>query len=78
MAKEQKTKPTYIKENEYILVTNDVTDFSTVSSERHAGLVLLYDDTLPAYQTASALLNMIKTYPDRNTFPCTEVLDDWN
>jgi len=67
----------YVTEHDCILVTSDISDFGALSDDAHAGLVLLFDDTLPAYRIASALLAMIEAYPDRSTFPGTEVLDDW-
>jgi hypothetical protein len=54
-----------------------VTDFGTLSSEVHAGAVLLHDDTMPVYRVASALLAMVDIYPNRGDFPGLEELDAW-
>jgi len=40
-------------------------------------VILLYDDTLPAYQVSSGLLELVETYSDRSSFSGTEVLDEW-
>ena len=52
----------YAREHDLVVVTSDVTDFGARSSEAHAGVVLLYDDTMPAYRVASALIAMVDTY----------------
>ena len=59
------------------MVTSDVTDFGDIPLEDHAGLILLYDDTMPAYRVASALIDLIEAYPDRDAFPGVEELDAW-
>ena len=38
---------------------------------------LLYDDTMPAYRVASALIALVEAYPDRHAFPGVEDLDAW-
>lgn len=43
-----------------------MTDFAPLPDETHAGIVLLYDDTMPAYRVASGLIAMVDTYPDRD------------
>ncbi|MEM4780491.1 MAG: hypothetical protein QXG03_02855 [Halalkalicoccus sp.] len=40
-------------------------------------VVLLYDDTTPAYQVASGLLAMIEAYPSDDEFTGREELDPW-
>ncbi|PSP49617.1 hypothetical protein BRC75_03135 [Halobacteriales archaeon QH_7_69_31] len=60
-----------------IVVTSDVTDFGDISIEDHAGLILVYDDTMPAYRVASALVELVDAYPDRDAFPGVEALDAW-
>ena len=45
----------YAREHELIIVTSDVKDFGGLPSDAHAGVVLLYDDTMPAYQVAAGL-----------------------
>lgn len=67
----------YAREHDRIIVTSDVKDFSTLPSGTHAGIVLLYDDTMPAYRVASALIRMVDTYPSRDEFTGREELDAW-
>ncbi|QKY20918.1 DUF5615 family PIN-like protein [Halolamina sp. CBA1230] len=68
----------YARENDLVVVTSDVKDFGAIPSEAHAGVVLLYDDTMPAYQVASALLTMVDAYPSRDAFAGREELDSWS
>jgi predicted nuclease of predicted toxin-antitoxin system len=67
----------FARENDLVVVTSDVKDFGALSAEAHTGVVLLYDDTMPAYQVASALLTMVDTYPSRTAFAGREELDAW-
>ena len=67
----------YAREHELVIVTSDVKDFGGLPSEVHAGVVLLYDDTMPAYQVAAGLITMTDTYQDRNSFGWREELDPW-
>jgi hypothetical protein len=56
-------------------VTSDVKDFGGLSSDAHAGIVLLYDDTMPAYQVAAGLITMTDVYQSRDSFGGREELD---
>ena len=67
----------YAREHELIIVTSDVKDFGGLPSDVHSGLVLLYDDTTPAYQVAAGLITMTDAYQDRNLFGGREELDPW-
>ncbi|AUX10198.1 hypothetical protein AArcSl_2578 [Halalkaliarchaeum desulfuricum] len=67
----------YARENGRIIVTSDVKDFGTLPSDTHTGIILLYDDTMPAYRVASALIRLVDTYPSRDEFPGREELDAW-
>lgn len=67
----------YARRNELIIVTSDVRDFGGLSPDAHAGLVVLYDDTTPAYQVAAGLISMIDAYPNRDSFGGREELDPW-
>lgn len=67
----------YARAHELIVVTSDVSDFGALPADAHAGLVLLHDDTLPAYRIASAVITMVDAYPDRDAFPGRETLDSW-
>ena len=67
----------YAREHNLIIVTSDVNDFCDQQVDTHAGIVLLYDDTMPAYRVASALLAMVDAYPRRDEFMGREELDPW-
>lgn len=67
----------YAREHELIIVTSDVKDFGGLSPHVHAGLVLLYDDTMPAYQVAAGLITMVDAYSNRGAFGGREELDPW-
>lgn len=67
----------HARASELIIVTSDVSDFGDIPSDAHAGVVLLYDDTMPAYRVASALITMTDVYPNRDAFPGREELDAW-
>lgn len=67
----------YARDHGLIVVTSDLKDFGDLSGEDHAGVILLYDDTMPAYRVASALISMVDTYPDREAFAGREELDAW-
>ena len=54
----------YAREHGLIVVTSDVTDFGDIPIEDHAGLTLLYDDTMPAYRVAAALIALVDAYPE--------------
>jgi len=67
----------YAREHDRIIVTSDVKGFGTLPSGTHAGIVLLYDDAMPAYRVASALIQMVDPYPSRDQFTGSEELDAW-
>jgi predicted nuclease of predicted toxin-antitoxin system len=67
----------YAQDHDLVIVTSDVTDFATLPVDTHAGIVLLYDDTMPAYRVASGLLAMVEAYPSRDAFTGREELDPW-
>ena len=67
----------YAREHELIIVTSDVKDFGGLPSGVHSGLVLLYDDTMPAYQVAAGLIRMTDAYQNRDSFGGREELDPW-
>jgi hypothetical protein len=67
----------YAREYDLVIVTSDVTDFAPRPDDAHAGLVLVYDDTMPAHRVTAALRAMIDAYPDRDAFDGQEILDDW-
>ena len=67
----------YAREHDLIIVTSEVKDFGDAPTEAHAGVVLLYEDTMPAYQVASALITIVDSYPSRDAFTGREELDAW-
>lgn len=67
----------HARRHDLVVVTSDVTDFAGMSIDSHAGVILLYDDTMPAYRVASALIGMVDAYPDREFFEGREILDEW-
>ncbi|MFC7249420.1 DUF5615 family PIN-like protein [Halomicroarcula sp. GCM10025324] len=67
----------YAREQDRIIVTSDVNDFGALPSDSHAGIILLYDDTMPAYRVAAALIALVDAYPDRDAFTGREELDAW-
>jgi len=67
----------YAREHDWIVVTSDVTDFAPLCPETYPGIILLYDDTMPAYDIATGLLAMVETYPDRDEFSGREIVDTW-
>jgi hypothetical protein len=73
-----KTTFSYAREHDLTIVTSDVTDFGALPNEAHAGVVLLHDDTMPAYRVASAIIAMVDAYPGRDAFAGREELDAWD
>ena len=67
----------YARAHNLVVVTSDVKDFGNLPSDSHTGIVLLYDDTMPAYRVASALITLVDTYPSRDAFAGREELDAW-
>lgn len=67
----------YARTHDLVVVTSDVSDFGALPDDAHAGIILLYDDTMPAYRVASALIGLIEAYPDREAFGGREELDAW-
>jgi len=66
----------YARENDLVVVTNDVNDFRAIPPSDHAGIVVVFDGELSAFEMATALITMTETYPGREQFT-QEVLDDW-
>lgn len=66
----------YAQKHDLIVVTSDAKDFGSLSASA-PGVILLHDDTMPAYRVASALITLVDTYSDRDTFAGREMLDAW-
>lgn len=67
----------YAREHDLIVVTSDVKDFGDLPRDAHTGVILLYDDTMPAYRVSSALITLVDAYPGRDAFAGREELDAW-
>jgi len=67
----------YARHHERIIVTSDVNDFGSLPTDSHAGIVLLFDDTMPAYRVASGPITLVDAYLGRDAFPRREELDAW-
>lgn len=67
----------HAREHDRVMVTGDVSDFGDLPAEAHAGVVLPYDDTMPACRVASGLIAVVDAYPDRDAFGGREELDAW-
>lgn len=67
----------YARDSDRIVVTSDLSDFGDVAVADGPGIVLLYDDAMPAYEIAGALLSMVDAYETREAFLGREQLDDW-
>ena len=67
----------YANENDLIVVTSDGSDFGKLESGTQTGVVLLYDDTTPAYRVASGILALTDAYGTREAFGGREELDAW-
>ena len=65
----------YVRETDRIIVTSDVSDFDALTSDLHASVVLLHDDTMAAYSVAAGILAMIEAYG--NQFSGCGQLDPW-
>ena len=60
-----------------MIVTSDVKDFGGLPSDVHSGIVLLYDNTMPAYLVAAGLITMTDAYQNRDSFGGRDELDPW-
>lgn len=67
----------YAREHDLVVVTSDVKDFGDLPDEAHTGVIILHDDTMPAYRIASALIALVDMYPSRDAFAGREELDAW-
>jgi predicted nuclease of predicted toxin-antitoxin system len=43
----------YARNHDLVVVTSDVKEFGDLQPDAHAGVVLLYDDTMPAHRVAA-------------------------
>lgn len=63
--------------DDYIVVTNDITDYSNRDRSQHEGIILVYDGTLESFEIATGLLRIVATYSNRDELRGYEVLDRW-
>lgn len=64
----------YAREHELVIVTSDFR-FADRLETGSVGVVVVYDDTMPAYRVTGGLLAMVDAYTGRDSFPGREVLD---
>lgn len=57
----------FIREEDVIIVTNDLRHFSDRDDEEHEGIILVYDGKLEAFEIFSGLLDIIEAYRDRDS-----------
>lgn len=69
----------YCRETDAILLTNDFTDFndSTLGTDDHAGVVIVYDKNRPAAEIAQAVARIVDAYGERDALRGFENADDW-
>lgn len=67
----------YVRDEDAILITNDLRHFSDRDHREHDGIILVYDGKLEAFEIVSGLLDIIETYPERDALRGYEVLDEW-
>ena len=65
----------YAREQNLIIVTSHVKDFGDQQADGHAGIVLLYDDTMPAYRVGPSCDG--RRVSNRDEFMGREELDPW-
>lgn len=66
----------YAVEHDFIVVTQDVSDFGRLPDSDHVGVVLLHDQQVPPFEIANALMDVVDAYDRREVFEA-EALDDW-
>lgn len=67
----------YARTEDLIIVTNNILDFKPLPDDEHAGIVIVYDNRLSAFQIATGLFRIMTAYQTRDAFPGKEALDDW-
>lgn len=67
----------YARTEDLIVVTNNVLDFKPLADDEHAGIVIVYDNRLSAFQIATELFRIMTAYQTRDAFPGKEAPDDW-
>lgn len=67
----------YAREDDLIVVTNNVLDFKSLSEDQHEGTVIVYNQPLSAWSIATGLFRLIDLYSDRDSLRGTEVFDPY-
>ncbi|MDZ7730975.1 MAG: DUF5615 family PIN-like protein [Natrialbaceae archaeon] len=67
----------YASEHSLCIVTCDVSNFRTIDPSTHDGVILCYGNETPGHEMAAAIINLVSTYPSRETMGSLEILDDW-
>lgn len=65
----------YARQEDLIIVTNNILDFKPLSDDEHEGIVILYNQRSSAWEIANALFELIEVYEDRNRLRGKEALD---
>lgn len=68
LGSDDKSVLSWARDHGNIVLTSDVQHFGGLPPEKPPGVVLLHDDTMPAYRVASALLRLLDAYPSREAF----------
>jgi predicted nuclease of predicted toxin-antitoxin system len=66
----------YAVENDFVTITQDVSDFNRLASAEHAGILLIYDQQLSPFEIVNGVLDIVDAYGDREQFTI-EALDPW-
>lgn len=67
----------YARENDLIVITSDVSDYSGLDDDDHEGVIVIYDNELRADQIITGIRTIIDQYPSRDTLRGYEKLDSW-
>lgn len=64
------------REKDLVVVTADVSDFGALPADRHRGIILVYDQRLPPYRVANAVIDIAEGYGSRDAFEL-DAVDNW-
>lgn len=67
----------YARQEDQIIVTNNILDFKPLPADAHNGLVIVYNNRVSAFQLATGLFKIMTAYQHRDEFPEKEALDEW-
>lgn len=66
----------YAREQDRVLVTQDITDFGRIDPADHHGLILIHDQRRSAFEIAVAIMDLVEAYGRRKEF-LEAPLDAW-